>query len=191
MNRNYLNHQDLKSALGPDFADETTQLQATGQGGSIVYQKLQKIEEQNDVIIKTLGTVVQLLDGNQSFTQSAQQQVPTTWAGNVNQNELVACLKKLVSDSQKATVAAVKKTIQDISGVSAPTDIQQVHLNVFVHKSVKGRVWKVAKTYRLPTDFREVVRQYVFSNRSTRQTALRDCRARNIYYDDIDNPIDN
>ena len=191
LNRNYLNHQDLKSALGPDFADETTQLQATGQGGSIVYQKLQKIEEQNDVIIKTLGTVVQLLNGNQSFTQSGQQQVPTSWAGNVNQNELVACLKKLVSDSQKATVAAVKKTIQDISGVSAPTDIQQVHLNVFVHKSVKGRVWKVAKTYRLPTDFREVVRQYVFSNRSTRQTALRDCRARNIYYDDIDNPIDN
>ena len=98
LNRNYLNHQDLKSALGPDFADETTQLQATGQGGSIVYQKLQKIEEQNDVIIKTLGTVVQLLNGNQSFTQSGQQQVPTSWAGNVNQNELVACLKKLVSD---------------------------------------------------------------------------------------------
>lgn len=33
-----------------------------------------------------------------------------------------------------------------------------------------------------------MVRQYVFSNRSTRQTALRDCNARNIFYDVTDDP---
>ena len=64
-----------------------------------------------------------------------------------------------------------------------PTDVQQVHLNVFVHNSVKGRVRKVAKTYHLPPDFQETVTQYVFLNRSTRQSALRACKCRNIYYD--------
>ncbi len=188
LNRNFLNHQDLKNALGPDFADESTQIKATGQGGSVVYQRLEKIEKQNDKILQTLDTVVNLLTGTHNGNQVVTQRVPTAWAGNTNENELVSCLKKLVLDGQKATVAAVKKTIQDISGVSAPTDVQQVHLNVFVHNSVKGIVWKVAKTYRLPTDFREMVRQYVFSNRSTRQTALRDCNARNIFYDVTDDP---
>ena len=69
-------------------------------------------------------------------------------------------------------------------GFASPPKIQSIHLNVFVHASKGRRVWKVAKTYNLPPSFQEAVKQYVFSNRITKQTALRDCNASNIFYGD-------
>ena len=73
-----------------------------------------------------------------------------------------------------------------MNGFASPPKIQSIHLNVFVHDSKGRHVWKVGKTYNLPPNFQEMVKQYVFSNRITKQTALRDCNASNIFYGDDD-----
>jgi hypothetical protein len=54
MHRNQLNHPDLKNSLGPKFECPETNLKATGQGGSIVYQRLGRIETKVDNILQIL-----------------------------------------------------------------------------------------------------------------------------------------
>jgi hypothetical protein len=77
MHRNKLNHEDLKNSLGPKFECAETNLKATGQGGSIVYQRLGRIEEKVDNILK----IVLIMQRN------------NTQGTNVNGSELVDLMK--------------------------------------------------------------------------------------------------
>ena len=62
------------------------------------------------------------------------------------------------------------------------TNVIPVSLNVFVHHTQNKKVWKVGKDYNLPTNFQELATQYIFSNKKTCQTALRECLPSNVYY---------
>ena len=104
------------------FECAETNLKATGQGGSIVYQRLGRIEEKVDNILK----IVLIMQRN------------NTQGTNVNGSELVDLMKNLMKESKEELQLTVKKTIHEMNGFALPPKIQSIHLNVFVHDS-KGR----------------------------------------------------
>ena len=61
----------------------------------------------------------------------------------------------------------------------------QIELNQFIHHSSKRKVKKVSHNYILPTDFREFLLQFIFSNKESKQTALRGCLPNQIYYKSV------
>ena len=166
MDRNLLHTAIFKKALGPDFESSTSAFRATGQGGSIIYQRLDSFEAR-------LINIEFLIEHSQH-------------GSNVSNKEFAKILKQ-IQQVKISQVENFKKLQDDIRciGSTSTTDTVPISMNVFVHQMKRKKIWKVSPKYQLPHNFKELTTQYVFSNPVAKQTALRDCTPGNIFYNQL------
>ena len=101
----------------------------------------------------------------------------------------MAELQTLLVRLKEDTIAEITTHMDNVvasknTSIDVETNVQ-IELSQFIHHSSKKKVKKVSRTYILPTDFREFLLQYIFSNKQTKQTALRECLPNQIYYKSI------
>ena len=159
----------LKPLLGPRYEDPSkSTMKCTGVGMNKLYAN------QLDMI-NLLKWIIEYIKNNSINGSSAN---------TVNMAELQRLLVHLKAD----TISEITTHVDNVVAAGNTNNNRenenniQIELNQFIHHSSKRKVKKVSRNYILPTNFREFLLQFVFSNKQTKQTALRGCLPNQIYY---------
>ena len=163
MDRNLLHAKSFQDALGPEFESKNSTFKATGQGGAVIYHRLDAIES-------SIRSIENFLMRGQFGVNPSRNEC----------NQLMIEIAK-IKETQVSNFQNLQRDIRTAMSADT-TNVIPVSLNVFVHHTQNKKVWKVSKDYNFPANFQELATQYIFSNKKTCQTALRECLPSNVYY---------